>query len=149
MLKNFRTSKGFTLVEVMIVVAIVGVLASMAVPNFVRARQTAQDAVCIQNMRTIYGAVNVALLDEGLGRRHWCDPGDDYNLWSNNPDIGLVPRYLANDATCPYGRGRCPHDGWRQYRAYPRYGRVIVVCTLHDDNLHNVNTDEDPWNQLD
>lgn len=53
-----RLSKnGFTLVEIMIVVAIVGLLATIAIPNFLRARTTSQQKTCISNLRQIDGAV--------------------------------------------------------------------------------------------
>jgi len=55
--KNVRKA-GFTLVESMIVVAIIGLLAAIAIPNFVKARATSQANACINNMRQIDAAVN-------------------------------------------------------------------------------------------
>jgi prepilin-type N-terminal cleavage/methylation domain-containing protein len=55
-MKIRKNAKGFTLVEIMIVVAIIGLLAAIAVPNFVQARTTARTNACINNMRLIDAA---------------------------------------------------------------------------------------------
>jgi prepilin-type N-terminal cleavage/methylation domain-containing protein len=55
-IKTNRKS-GFTLVEIMIVVAIIGLLAAIAIPNFVKARTSSQTSACIANLKQIDGAI--------------------------------------------------------------------------------------------
>ncbi|NQT06527.1 MAG: prepilin-type N-terminal cleavage/methylation domain-containing protein [Candidatus Omnitrophica bacterium] len=60
-----RDRKGFTLVEIMIVVAIIGLLAAIAIPNFVTARATAASNACLANLRQIDSAIQMFQIDTG------------------------------------------------------------------------------------
>ena len=62
---NTSRNAGFTLVEIMIVVAIIGLLAAIAIPNFVRARNSSQTNACINNLRQIDSATQQWALETG------------------------------------------------------------------------------------
>src|SRR6476660_8073167 len=64
-MKMTSRKAGFTLIEIMVVVAIIGLLCAIAIPNFVRARQTSQTNACINNLRQIDTAKHQWALTNG------------------------------------------------------------------------------------
>lgn len=88
-LRNSRNA-GFTLVEIMIVVAIIGLLAAIAIPNFVRARTTSQQNACINNLRQVDGAIQQWALEQKK------DPT------ATVVETDVTP-YLKNSVVCPSG----------------------------------------------
>ena len=109
---------GFTLVEIMIVVAIIGMLASIAVPNLVRARESSQKNACINNLRQIDGAAQTWALETGK------TSSDTYTLDVIKPYLRLGPNntippcpaggtylpgtYVSNAPTCSVGGHALP-----------------------------------------
>jgi type IV pilus assembly protein PilA len=90
-------SAAFTLVEIMIVVAIIGLLAAIAIASFTRARSTSQANACINNMHQIDGAVTEWSLEKGK------KTGDSAPSLSTD----LTPYIRLNSSssipTCPAG----------------------------------------------
>jgi type IV pilus assembly protein PilA len=61
-----NNKKGFTLVEIMIVVVIIGLLAAMAIPAFQKVRENSQNKTIVNNLRQLYAAAQQYFLEEGV-----------------------------------------------------------------------------------
>ena len=84
-----KRNQGFTLVEIMIVVAIIAILAAVAIPNFVKYRRNSQAAACVSNLKQIEAAVEQAKM-AGVTTPAAAD------LWGTG-------KYIKSEPKCPAG----------------------------------------------
>ena len=115
-MKTIRKQGGFTLVEVIIVAAIIGLLAAIAIPSFIKARGQAQQRTCVCNIVQLDEAVDqwaiekrkkagdtvveeevFAYLKRG---KPLCPAGGTYNFYT----VG------TSTAWCSYTSGDSPHS---------------------------------------
>ena len=93
----------FTLVEIMIVVAIIGLLAAIAIPNFIKARETARKNTCINNLRLIDGSIQQWALENNKNST------DTVNLPSLTVYLGRGGTGTINGTGS--GATKCPSGG--------------------------------------
>jgi prepilin-type N-terminal cleavage/methylation domain-containing protein len=111
MKKRTLPTGGFTLIEIMIVVAIIALLATVAIPSLVKARSTAQAQSCIGNLQTIEGAKNTWALEKNQGGG------------VSPSDTDLMPYIKLNSAGKIPG---CPASGTYTYGTVDEH----PVCSL-------------------
>ena len=75
-MNRLKRTKGFTLVEIMIVVLIIGILMAIAVPNFIKARETSRRNSCIANLKQIDSAKEQWAMDNRKTTGDACQMSD-------------------------------------------------------------------------
>ena len=106
-----RTLYGFTFVEIMITVAIVGILSLIASPYYLPARERSRRVSCMENMKKIQGAKELYAVSTG---------GKSSLSWDD-----ILP-YLRSLPVCPSGG---QYQGWEI--------NTSIYCTIHDWRNNN------------
>ncbi len=110
-MNRIRKTKGFTLVEIMIVVLIIGILMAIAVPNFIKARSNSRLQTVVANLKQIDSAKEQWAMEKGYKTGDACastDLSPTYmKSWPNNSPItgtyvpnviGTNPTFIGKDA---------------------------------------------------
>lgn len=113
MMKLYKNEAGFTLVEIMIVVLIIGIIAALVIPNLMSAQQTAWQKTCDGNRSTILAAAELYRIQSGSA------PGGLDALTAGFGDYDAV---LSESPDCP-------GDG--EYSLQTENNIIKVYCTKH------------------
>ena len=92
-MRRMKKSKGFTLVEIMIVVLIIGILLAIAVPNFLKARETSRTKTCVANLRQVESAKEQWAMETGQGA----------TATPTQAELTGANGYIKNWPNCPSG----------------------------------------------
>ena len=118
--------RGFSLVELMIVIAIIGILAAMAVPSFKKARDSAREKTCYSNISVIQGAVEMYNMDKR----------DQMETLDLDVLADSTNAYLKSKPQCPVAGG--------EYSNLEELSKNngVITCSYHGTISYDESTDQ-------
>lgn len=129
-MRKLMSKKGFTLVELMIVVVILGILVAVAVPIFGAVTKNARTKSCKSNMRVIKGNMETYMMTGGANGDQVAAPtgADTIDLATSTPDnfIALFDKGLP----------KCPTEN-AAYTIVVKANEYAVACTGTEKDDHN------------
>lgn len=113
---NIDSHKAFTLVEIMIVVAIIGIILAIALPNYVKSGKNAKKTVCIANLEKIDSAIDQWVLDKQVSQGVTLSESDINEIYNS---------YVKG------GEPKCPSGGI--YTIHVVGSKPQVTCSFEDE----------------
>ncbi|MGE4588547.1 MAG: competence type IV pilus major pilin ComGC [Acidaminococcaceae bacterium] len=125
-MKFFKNKKGFTLVELVVVIAILGILAGIAIPRFMDATASARGAKIVADMRTMESAATMYYMKKG-----------------SYTDISIqalvTEKLLADAPVAPTGNAIIAESKNATYKtSFPIPGSYAVAADTNDSTLVNI-----------
>lgn len=136
-MRRFKRNKGFTLAELLVVVAIIAVLVAISIPIFVKQTEKAKESVDIANMRNAYSLMSKAIIEDDS-----IDGKKAINYSKESP-LYYDGSTLTSSKPSPYGVGTSTDGGTQysacsnncEYRANQDYTKSVIIAYF--DNEHN------------